>query len=240
MLPDAFFSGSLIEAEELVKGAIALAVCIGIFVVVVLESNALGIVTAMGSSPEYAHAAEDFLRVRALSAPAVLLCSVGSGAFRGRLDTRTPLYIAVCANSLNLLLDLALVPQYGAPGSAFATGTAEWVSAAAFLSLLSRANDGEATSAAAAAESSAEVPQSGGALSAFGLTDNVMAQLSELLSAAFPIFLRTALLQAFLTASAAAAARSDGGGAAASGAHQVSRLPVHGFFKARFSFYARR
>ena len=48
--------------------------------------------------------AADYLAIRALGMPAVLLSTAAGGAFRGLLDTRTPLGVAVGCNLLNLAL----------------------------------------------------------------------------------------------------------------------------------------
>ena len=69
----------------------------------------------------------DYLRVRAVGVPFLLLGYVGHGAFRGVENTRTPLVIVVVANVLNGGLDLALVfgLGFGLAGIAWATVTAE-------------------------------------------------------------------------------------------------------------------
>ena len=48
------------------------------------------------------HQAEMYLRVRALSAPAALIGTVAVGAYRGLLDTKTPLLVSGAANAVNL------------------------------------------------------------------------------------------------------------------------------------------
>jgi Na+-driven multidrug efflux pump len=68
----------------------------------------------MGTSvtgPEADHYGEQFLAVRALAAPAVLLCSASNGILRGYLDTKTPTIILLGSNAINLLLDVLLVAQ---------------------------------------------------------------------------------------------------------------------------------
>jgi Na+-driven multidrug efflux pump len=71
-------------------------------------------------------------RVRAIGVPFSLLNTTLSGAFRGLLDTRTPLQVAVIANILNFFLDLTFIfgfspafPGLGAPGAAAASVFAE-------------------------------------------------------------------------------------------------------------------
>ena len=56
---------------------------------------------------------EDYLRIRAASLPACLIVMVGVGAFRGLLDTRTPLYVAVVTEIFHLGLDPFLIYGIG-------------------------------------------------------------------------------------------------------------------------------
>ena len=50
-----------------------------------------------------------YLRVRALTFMPAMLSTVGFAAFRGLLDTKTPLYISALANALNVVLDPVLI-----------------------------------------------------------------------------------------------------------------------------------
>lgn len=60
------------------------------------------------------------------------------GAFRGLLNTATPLKIAVSINVVNFLLDPPLIATLGVSGAAAATVVAEWLGAGAFLFALQR------------------------------------------------------------------------------------------------------
>jgi Na+-driven multidrug efflux pump len=77
--------------------------------------------------------------VRALAAPAVLLCSASNGILRGYLDTRTPTIILLISNLINLVLDVILVAnmRLGPLGAGIATTVAEWIAAFCFLGVLS-------------------------------------------------------------------------------------------------------
>jgi MATE family multidrug resistance protein len=67
-----------------------------------------------------------------------MIITVGHGAFRGYQDTRTPLYVTLGLNAVNLVLDPIFIFGLGAGlvGAAWATVVAQWVGAAAFLALL--------------------------------------------------------------------------------------------------------
>jgi len=79
-----------------------------------------------------------YLVARAWAAPAVLIITTANGAYRGFHDTRTPLWVALGLNLVNLILDplFLFVLDWGVAGAAWATVLAQWVGALAFLILL--------------------------------------------------------------------------------------------------------
>ncbi|KAG5175305.1 mate-domain-containing protein [Tribonema minus] len=82
------------------------------------------------ASPLHA-AAVTYLRIRALALPAVLCAYASAGAFRGFLDTRTPLAVSIIANLVNLGGDAALIMGlgWGVAGAAWATVASQVASA---------------------------------------------------------------------------------------------------------------
>jgi putative MATE family efflux protein len=98
------------------------------------------IVDAMGASADIAPYARTYLRISLLGAPFVLLALAGTGYLRGLQDTRTPLVIAVGANTLNLVLEIVLVYgiDLGIAGSAWGTVIAQIVAATAYLAIVAR------------------------------------------------------------------------------------------------------
>ena len=96
----------------------------------------------MGADPQGApttyEMAKQFLMVRALAAPAVMLCTVGQGVFGGLQDMKTPLGITLSANAINLSLDVILILGlgWGVRGAACATTVAEWIAASSYLYFL--------------------------------------------------------------------------------------------------------
>ena len=98
---------------------------LGLILCVVLEMIAptlVGEFDALGSL--------SFLRIRALSAPAVVAASALTGSLRGLGDATAPLYAAIFASIVNLVIDAVFVPTYGADAAAVATAAAETVGAA--------------------------------------------------------------------------------------------------------------
>ncbi|CAM9260281.1 unnamed protein product [Chrysoparadoxa australica] len=190
-------AGDQEAANRILGQLITLALGIGSLLMVVLEVGSSEFLSVMGANADTMGPAKAYLTTRALAAPAVLLISVGNGAFRGMLDTKTPLLLAIAANLINFILDPVLIfgLDLGAQGAAAATVTAEWFAALTFLALLR----GKGISARF------EAP--------------VWEQVSPLVVASSAVFLRTVSLQAVLTTASAFAART---GEASIAAHQLA------------------
>lgn len=125
-------------AGRTVLQALGLAVIAGLVVTAVLTTAASPLLALMGAKGELEAPALAYLRIRALAGPAVLLATAAHGAFRGYQDTRTPLWVAVFVNLINLLLDPLLIfgLGWGIAGAAWATVIAQWAGALVFLWIL--------------------------------------------------------------------------------------------------------
>lgn len=128
------------RAGRVVANGLAAAIGLGLLVTVVLQAAADPILSLMGASESVVSEAVGYLRIRALAAPAVLIITLGHGAFRGYQDTRTPLYVTLGFNVVNLVLDPLLIfgANWGLNGAAVATLAAQWVGAVWFLILIKR------------------------------------------------------------------------------------------------------
>lgn len=164
---------------------------------------------AMGARGLVAGLAVDYLRYRLIGLPAMLMCLAAFGALRGAHDMRTPLWIAVGMNVVNLVLDPVLIfgigrfPAMGLIGAAVASAISQWAGAA------------WATVAT---------------LRCFGRPDRFdWRQARQLLSAGFDLVLRAAALNAFLILGTRRATLI---GAGAGAVHQVVRSTW--FFNALF------
>ncbi|CAG9460887.1 unnamed protein product [Pedinophyceae sp. YPF-701] len=157
-----------------------------------------------------------YLQVRALGLPAVLVSNACGGVFRGLLDTRTPLKIALGANLVNFVLDPILIfglpgaegalgAGLGVRGAAAATAVSEWAGAAWYLTELRRTQIGGP--ARLLEESGARLPS----------WDDV----APLVRAGGALILRTSVLQAMLLLATAEVAHGPDG-AIGVAAHQVS------------------
>lgn len=128
------------RAGRIVANALVGAVGLGVLVAVVLQLVAAPALELMGASEAVADEGIGYLRIRGLAAPAVLIITLGHGAFRGHQDTRTPLYVTIGFNAVNLVLDPVLIfgVGWGLEGAAVATLFAQWLGAASFVLLLRR------------------------------------------------------------------------------------------------------
>jgi len=111
---------------------------IGMLVLVCSPCTVLGSVLPAGA-PAASYAAS-YLRLRSLSLVPALVSAVGFAAFRGTLDTVTPLRVSLASNALNLLLDPLLIfnARLGVAGAALATAAAETCAGVMYVLLLLR------------------------------------------------------------------------------------------------------
>jgi MATE family multidrug resistance protein len=127
-------------AGRVVVQALVVAMLAGVVAVGILQAFAVPITAAMGARGELQAESLSYLRIRAFAGPAVLLITAGHGAFRGYLDTRTPLVVTIGLNLVNLVLDPLFIFGFGwgLEGAAIATLIAQWVGALWFVDLLLR------------------------------------------------------------------------------------------------------
>lgn len=113
---------------------------IGTIFLVAFPFRALSMVLPIGA-PAMEYAAP-YLRVRALSMVPVLISATGFAAFRGLLDTVTPLKVSMAANLVNLVLDPLMIffTPLKVTGAALATAVSEVFSGLTYTRLLLRRN----------------------------------------------------------------------------------------------------
>ena len=130
--------GDRAEAGRAVVRALTLAALCGIGALAAIQVLARPILLVMGASDQLMAPALEYLRIRALAGPAVLLITASHGAFRGYQDTRTPMIVTIGFNIINASLDplLIFVFGWGIAGAAAATAIAQWIGALVFLYLL--------------------------------------------------------------------------------------------------------
>lgn len=135
------------EGEELstsVSAAIITAITIGIIQTLVFTFFGSPILAVMGvrASSEMKAPALSYLKYRALGIPASTLLIVSTGIFRGRGDTKTPLFCSILGNLVNITLDPVLIFKLGmgCSGAGLATSISQWVTAVPLMYLLNRAS----------------------------------------------------------------------------------------------------
>jgi MATE family multidrug resistance protein len=130
--------GDIARAGAIATGSIvttaAIGVVIGIIAILLVEP----LTSVFGGEPSVLADATSYLRIRFLALPAVLVAMAGHGIYRGHSDTRTPLYVAVGMNLINLVLDPILIFGFdlGVEGAAWATVVAQVFAAGWFLVLI--------------------------------------------------------------------------------------------------------
>lgn len=93
------------------------------------------IAALMGAEGIVAENASIYMDYRWLGAPAVIMTLTCFGALRGLQDMRTPLYVAVGVNVINIVLDPLLIfgvgpfPEWGIAGAAVASTFSQWIGA---------------------------------------------------------------------------------------------------------------
>ncbi len=102
---------------------LALALLLGVVLVLVLQLALPAIVSAYGPSAPVREAALAYLRVAVWGLPSVLLLLAGTGVLRGLQDTTTPLKVAIATNLANIALNGLLVYGFGLGIRGSAIGT---------------------------------------------------------------------------------------------------------------------
>eukprot|EP00928_Gymnodinium_smaydae_P053423 TRINITY_DN37414_c0_g1_i1.p1 TRINITY_DN37414_c0_g1~~TRINITY_DN37414_c0_g1_i1.p1 ORF type:complete len:514 (-),score=75.86 TRINITY_DN37414_c0_g1_i1:426-1937(-) len=122
--------------------AVALAVFLGVALTALLRSCApyLLAVAGAGASSEFFNAAGSYLRVRALSAPAMMVAVVAQSALLAQRESWTPAIAVLTAATVNALGDIFLVVglDMGVAGAAWATVVGEYFAAGLLLACLPR------------------------------------------------------------------------------------------------------
>jgi len=143
LIAQAVGSGDMESAQDRVCEALFLSNLFGLVGTIMLVGfprTTLGLVLAK-DSPSMVYAVP-YLRFRALSMIPALLSATGFAAYRGMLDTVTPLKVSLLTNLSNLIADpmlifgLPITRGLGVSGAAIATAGAETLSGIVYLRLL--------------------------------------------------------------------------------------------------------
>jgi putative MATE family efflux protein len=142
LISQAFGAGDSARVVKLARQAFAWGVALAIPVTIAGILAAPSIVALFGLEPEVADHANTYLRITAATSIFLLLTFIGGSIFRGRGDSRTPLYAAIVANVVNVFASYGLIfgkfglPELGVAGSAWGAAIARACSAAILIGLL--------------------------------------------------------------------------------------------------------
>lgn len=131
--------GKITESIKAVSLAMAMGVMISILLIILLIPGASFVSTLLGAEGAILDLATQYIQVRLLGAPAVIITIVGFGALRGIQDMKTPLWIALGINITNIILDYPFIygwefiPAMGVQGAALASAISQWIGASWML-----------------------------------------------------------------------------------------------------------
>jgi putative MATE family efflux protein len=133
-------AGDRASALRLGVDGLWLAGLLGLVLAIIGFAGARTIIDWFGPEPEDAHYAAIYLRVSTTGIPAMLGIFAMTGLLRGLQDTKTPLYVAVAANVVNIGLNYTLVYalDMGIAGSACGTVLAQWASVLAYVAVVQK------------------------------------------------------------------------------------------------------
>lgn len=133
-------SGDAEGAAEVGVQAVWIAALVGLPAALLLSVGAPVLVSAFGASGLVADHAVEYLQIRALAVPFVLVTLAIQGMLRGVADYRTPLLVLLAANLGNLVVEVLLVfgLGLGIAGAAWSTVLAQVGAAVAFVAVVFR------------------------------------------------------------------------------------------------------
>jgi putative MATE family efflux protein len=133
-------AGNATEADRVLRMSVLLAIALGCALLAVIPAAPF-VVAAFGVEPPVVERGASYLRILLAFNPALAVgMALGMGV-RGAGDARTPLFVGVLVNIVNVILNYGLVygrlgmPQLGSDGSALGTGIAMCCGAAFWLAL---------------------------------------------------------------------------------------------------------
>ncbi len=131
-------------ATSMTSLALLLSGLAGLLLIAVGWILAPAVASLLGASDAVLDQAVTYMRIRLFGGPAVILMLTAFGALRGMQDMRSPLWIALAVNALNIILDALFIhgwgpfPAWGISGAAAASALAQTLGAIWALIVVAR------------------------------------------------------------------------------------------------------
>lgn len=124
-------AGEANTTERILQNALLMALMISFPLMTFAFLSIESIIALMGGSSTVQVLAVEYVNIRLIATPAVLVQYVLIGWFIGRGETKVPLLLLIVSNSVNAILDVVLVYGYGfnSDGVAWATLCADYTAA---------------------------------------------------------------------------------------------------------------
>ncbi|MFN3568560.1 MAG: MATE family efflux transporter, partial [Caldimicrobium sp.] len=136
-----------LETVKYLKNSLVLGLYLSVFISIFGFFGTDGLLIFLGAKGELFKEASSYLKYILIPSFLVVYMSIISSALRGAGDARTPLYISVVSNSLNIILDYLFVfgrigfPKMGVSGAALATSISRFLGVILLFIIIYRRED---------------------------------------------------------------------------------------------------
>ncbi|HEX9370252.1 MAG TPA: MATE family efflux transporter, partial [Roseiflexaceae bacterium] len=148
LIARAMGAGDPSTADRVLRQSLVVGLLMGVLTTLVALGLAAPAMRLLGAGPDVLPRGATFLRIVALTLTPAALLFIGTAALRGAGDTRTPLYVMLGVNLVNILLSWLLVngnlgaPTLGVAGSAVGAAVARGGGGLVLVALLLRGRSG--------------------------------------------------------------------------------------------------
>jgi len=127
-----------VQAGTAIRNALVFSIVFGALMALVLAAFNQPILTVMGCTEKTMAAGKEYFLTRVWCLPAVMVITVGQGAYRGLKKLRTTMVISMLVAGTNMVLDPLLMFNFklGLGGAGMATAISQWLGAIMFTLLL--------------------------------------------------------------------------------------------------------
>ncbi|MBT4285799.1 MAG: MATE family efflux transporter, partial [Deltaproteobacteria bacterium] len=123
------------QAKSTASLVLLLSAVIGTVIMIAGIGFTKPIAVLMGAEGNVLKLSDQYMTFRFLGAPAILISFAEFGILRGMMDMKSPLWLAIGINGLNIILDALLIfghgplPALGVGGAALASSISQWMGA---------------------------------------------------------------------------------------------------------------